>query len=192
MKRALKETTLFRSRFSITQEDLAAYLGISYSALAMYERGERPLATKVLLKFAELYAAYETAEKSAGIAKPLPALQEKLDKQRDDAVEKMQELITGHAQRIGMLQHKLKKITGKHEGAAERLHLFEGMIAALPKTEAAKYKAQELEEIYTKVCTAILENNKQKLKMQLAIALLQAEMKVYEAEVGRLKEEGEV
>jgi transcriptional regulator with XRE-family HTH domain len=190
MKRVLKETTLFRKRFCISQEDLAAYLGISYSALAMYERDERPLATKALIKFAELYTAYETAEKSAGLVRPLPALQEKLDKQHDEAIKKMQYNIIDHGLRISRLQYQLKKITGKHEGAADRLQLFNEVLAALPKTEASKLNRQALEVMQMTACQGLLKAHEKKLKMQLSIALLEAEVGVYEAQVVKLKEEG--
>lgn len=189
MKIALKETTLFRKRFCISQEDLAAYLGISYSALAMYERDERPLATKALIRFAELEAAYEAAEKLTGQDKPLTALQEKMDKQRDDAVKKMQWLITDHRRRIRMLQHKLTNLTGKHAGAAERLQLFDQVLTKLSQNSAAKLSQQALDLMHTSACEGLLKAHEKKMKMQLSIALLEAEVGVYEREVGRLKEE---
>lgn len=189
MKRAIKETTLFRKRFCISQEDLAAYLGISYSALAMYERDERPLATKALIKFAELYAAYEAAEKLAGHNKPLPALQEKLDKQRDDAIKKMQWLINKRGLTIRMFQPKLTNLTGKHEGAADRLRLFDEVLSALPKTQASQLNRQALDVIHLTACKGLLKAHEKMQKMQLSIALLEAEVGVYEREVGRLKEE---
>ncbi len=189
MKRAFKETTLFRKQFCISQRDLAAYLDISYSALAMYERGERPLAAKALIKFAALCTANDATEKVAGLHKTLPALQEKMDKQRDEAVEKMQWLITDHRRRIVMLQYKLKNITLKHEGAAGRLQLFDQVLAALPQSSALKHSRQALEAIHTRACEGLLKAHAQKLKMQLDIALLEAEAGVYEALVIKLKEE---
>lgn len=189
MKRAIKETTLFRKRFCISQEDLAAYLGISYSALAMYERDERPLSTKALIKFAELEAAYEAAEKLTGQDKPLPALQEKMDKQVEDSIKKMEWLIRGHGLRISMLRHKLENLTGRHEGAIDRLHLFDKVLSSLPETSALQLNHKAIDLIHAKACAGLLKANAKKLKMRLSIALLEAEVGVYEREVSRLKEE---
>ncbi len=46
-----------RKNLDLSQQELAAYLGVSRSVISMYERGERELPTAALIKLAELEMA---------------------------------------------------------------------------------------------------------------------------------------
>ena len=180
MRSATTDIALFRKQCSISQEDMAAYLGISYSALAMHEREERPLATKALIKFGELLTAYEKNKKAAKRTKPLPAVQVELDKQHEEAVAKMQDTIIDQGRRVQMLQHKLRSIIVKQEGFPAWLQIIDQKLATLPNKAAGKGDRQALEEMHARACAGMVKNNEKKLKLQLSIALLEAELRVYE------------
>lgn len=46
-----------RNNLQLSQQELAAYLGVSRSVISMYERGERELPTAALIKLSELEIA---------------------------------------------------------------------------------------------------------------------------------------
>ena len=110
----MKTSQLLRDKLGLSQENMAQYLKITLSQLAMYETGKRDLPTHALVILAEMELFFEQKQNKQTL---FLAKQEK----------KVQEIVTSHTK---VLEYKLlkeerllEKVQKKYDQSIQ-LHLF--------------------------------------------------------------------
>ncbi len=174
-------------RLSISQQDLAKWLGISVSLLSMHDKGLRPLPSKASLKLAGLLKEYVKAANATTMSGSLLALQHAFEAHHNDAAEKMMIKADGNRYRKGQLENSLKEITEKQEQDKIWLHVIEDKLAELPGDVATEGESQWLKNQHDKISQRLLKANKELARLPLEIELLAAATEVHESHHRRLK-----
>lgn len=164
----------------ISQDELAKYLGISTSLLAMYETGKRGLPANAIRKLAELQVILSQNRGSRRTGRSWTATQPGINKQQDKARKKMEHNIYMHHAGIEMLNYNIKKIREEQEKATVWLNILDDMLESLPKTAATKKDRTWLGQQQQKIIKRILMTDEKRGKMELKAELLKAAVKVYE------------
>jgi len=170
-----------RKQCFISQDELAKYLGISTSLLAMYETGNRGLPTAAILKLAELQVFLGQNKSSRRTGRSWTAMQPAISKQQDKARKKMEHHVSIHRSGIEMLNYNIKKTGEEQEKATAWLNMLDDMLGSLPKTAATKKDRDWLEEQRQKMIKRILMAGEKQGRMGLKAKLLKAAVEVYEA-----------
>lgn len=135
-----------RLRLSLTQDQLAGFLGISRSQVNMVEQAVRELENKLWLRLVELVTLHEQKGK-AKKAKPF-----KLPKQHHEEIARHARKMESHAKscqlKADLQQAKLDKMKQQYEQIISWLQTVELRLAKLPATEkhAIERKWLEMEQ----------------------------------------------
>jgi len=186
MKSRSKKRLNFRNRFSLSQQDLAAYLGVSLSLVAMSESGKRSLPGEAHEK---LVALQKDLEKIQAPKKPGPSLkrlQSKLREQDNKAAEKMQERTEDARYKTKMYQRKLEELSKKQQDQLAWLNLIDQRLAALPENKSSKVERLWFENQQIDVTKRLLRMNKEIGKLGYDIEMLRAVVEVGERFLQRL------
>ncbi|HMK05161.1 MAG TPA: hypothetical protein VK489_13245 [Ferruginibacter sp.] len=125
MKTRSKKRLNFRNRFSLSQRDLAGYLGVSLSFVAMSEAGKRSLPMEAFTKLAALEIDMEKSRASKKPGASVKQLQKKLREQEDKMAAKLAERSETSSYRTKMLERKLEELGKKQQDQLAWLNLID-------------------------------------------------------------------
>ncbi len=108
-----------RAQLQLSQQELAAYLGVSRSVISMYERGERTLPTAALIKLSELEIALGKITRSK---KALPAT---AAPDRATCRKLLQADLADRNWKLQRLQRQLLKMQEAHQQVHGRAQMLE-------------------------------------------------------------------
>jgi len=174
-------------RLSISQGDLAQYLGISVSLLSMYDKSLRQLPSKASLKLTRLEDDYRKAATAKIMSRSLAALQPVFQEQLEKAAQKMMEKLEDQRYLKKQLVDKLNEMTEKEEQDKIWLNVLANKLETLSPEEVSANDGRHLDHLHEKIVQRLKKTNKEKLKLQLEIELLEAGVGVYEAQHLKLK-----
>jgi transcriptional regulator with XRE-family HTH domain len=132
---------LFRKRFTISQQSLAALLGINLGQLAMAETGKRPLPKKTAEKLRQL----DQISIDGMLLKTMPQTEAGycsfyLARQQELKIS-LQYFVTGCILKIYRLQKQLDKLQQKEEKALDTVSMLCAKSAAMASSKTEKHDA---------------------------------------------------
>jgi len=187
MKSRIKKPENLRRRFSLSQQEMAHYLGVSQSLIAKSEAGWRSLPLEAFKKLAALEIDLEKnrSAKKTGIS--LKQLQKKLTEQDNKAAEKMQDRSEDARYKVKMFERKLEALSKKQQDQLAWLNLIDQRLATLPENKSTKVERLWFENQQMDVTKRLLRMNKEIGKLGYDIEMLRAVVEVGERWYGRLK-----
>jgi transcriptional regulator with XRE-family HTH domain len=188
-----KKEPAWQVRNVVTQNQLAIFLDVSPSLMAMFEKGLRSLPYSATMKLAGLEADFnknKSIKKRGSFAHPL---QSTLDKSDDKRTATYLKHLKRQHMTATLLQYQLDQFIQSYEYDKIWLDIIDHRLdalrlATLPKTEEFTRDTEWLELQQGSITERIKKNHNVIAGLQLKVDLLRAEVGVYE---GRLKNQEE-
>jgi predicted transcriptional regulator len=187
MARRLKINQYFRHHFSLSQTDIANYLCVSLSLVAMWEKNKRSLPKEAHKKIAALEIALEKNKGNQKISGSVRQLQKKFDEHNNKVAKKMQIKTSTHRPKANMLERRLDETIKKQQDQISWLNFLDQKLATSAENKTTKadrdwFVIQQLE-----VSKRLEKTNKEITKLSYDIDLLRAVADVHERHVQRLR-----
>lgn len=181
----MKKALAIRTQLDLTQDMLAAYLGVSRSMLNMYEQGKRKLPTPALIKLGRLEMAYHAGMQAATNRAGDDAISS--IKNIPEIVENLQRRATACRRQAAELDRKLQRAQqgSRHLHTVIQLpELLNGNITATANTAADNLWLEILEGEARKQAA---RSAAEKFILQHRLQLLLNEAAAHEAAIDRLQ-----
>lgn len=176
-------TAVLRTKIPVTQQELAQYLGISSTLLALHEQGARSISSKATIRMAELEMAMDSHLKTTAKTIKQPVV--------DKAFLEMATTVSRRAatqrKKVMAIQRRLERKNAVHEQLQAWYSFIQKKMTSLPVNKDTRGDHLWLGLQEDKFSRKLKSWDKEKLQLQLQAELAQAAAAVHESFEARLR-----